>query len=332
MNQENKNIHLPKVLSVTTLVLAFDNLMQLQNLAISTRKTYCGHVRLFLRHFKRNPSEIKFQEIRDYLLSKKFVPKTRDQAKFAINKFYSEVMQELRPLTSLPNAKKPYKLPKFLSVHEIMAITNAITNLKHRAAIQLMYAGALRRSELLNIRFRHLDSKNGTLFIEQSKGAKDRLITLPADTFTVLASYYKKFFVGKKVSRDDFLFPGQGNQQYSEGSLRSILKRAATKANILKYVCLHVLRHSRATHLVMGGVDIHTLADFLGHWDIRTTRIYLHTTKKTMQNKIITADAYLQKILANHHQSPPATNPEQQILTQIQNLLNTSYQPNALPS
>ncbi len=49
---------------------------------------------------------------------------------------------------------------------------------------------------------------------------------------------------------------------------------------------LYTLRHSRATHMMdsmiekKGVVDLHAIANFLGHKDIRSTQVYLHATKK----------------------------------------------------
>lgn len=305
-------------MTVNSFLKEFNDLMEFQNLAVSTRGTYSNHVKYYLRYFRKDPATIPFDEAKQYLLTKIRQPKTRDQAKFAIAKFYNEVVKVLMPFTSIPNAKKGFKLPKSISLPECLRIFSSIDNLKQRTAIQLTYALGLRVSETTALRIKHLSSKDHTIYIEQSKGAKDRLLPVPEETWNLLMEYYRKYFAHKKVSKDMFLFEGMGNEYYSMRSLQSVINRAAKKAGILKRVTMHTLRHSRATHLLTGGMDLYTLADFLGHWDIRTTKIYLHTTKEDMRQKMADADAKLQLILQGRHERKTQ---ESLILEQVRRLL-----------
>jgi site-specific recombinase XerD len=68
---------------------------------------------------------------------------------------------------------------------------------------------------------------------------------------------------------------GDFDSRYSQRGVQFVVKQASKKANILKEVCVHTLRHTFATHLLEDGLDILTIKNLLGHEDIETTMIYL---------------------------------------------------------
>jgi site-specific recombinase XerC len=66
-----------------------------------------------------------------------------------------------------------------------------------------------------------------------------------------------------------------------DATFQKAIRLAAEKARIDKRVTPHTLRHSFATHLLASGTGIRDLQDLLGHADISTTQIYLHTAQHT---------------------------------------------------
>ena len=60
------------------------------------------------------------------------------------------------------------------------------------------------------------------------------------------------------------------------------LKGLVKKAGLLKQISLHSLRHSIATHLLMNGLSLEQVRDFLGHANLETTQIYLHEITGTI--------------------------------------------------
>jgi integrase/recombinase XerD len=71
--------------------------------------------------------------------------------------------------------RREHKLPNVLSKQEVASILGALSNLKHRTMLSLIYACGLRRSELLNLKPENIDSKRHLLIILNAKGKKDRV-------------------------------------------------------------------------------------------------------------------------------------------------------------
>ncbi len=139
----------------------------------------------------------------------------------------------------------------FLSKDEIKQILNAPSNIKHKAMLSLIYSCGLRRSELLNLRLKDIDSKRGLIIIKQAKGKKGRIVPLSMKKLDMLRDYY----TGYKPK--ECLFEGQSSiGLYDERSLQQVLKQSLEKSNIKKPVTLHWLKHSYETHLLENGNDL----------------------------------------------------------------------------
>ncbi len=144
--------------------------------------------------------------------------------------------------------------------------------------LSLIYACGLRRSELLNLKPVHIDSKRHLLIVLNAKGKKDRVVPVSDKTIGMLRDYYKIY--RPKI----WMFEGQiAGEPYSETSLQDVLKHAVRKANIHKPVTLHWLRHSYATHLLESGTDLRYIQELLGHKSSKTTEIYTHVTEKSLE-------------------------------------------------
>ncbi len=87
----------------------------------------------------------------------------------------------------------------------------------------------------------------------------------------------------KQYKPDRWLFEGARPGRYlSTRTVEKILEHVAKKAGIRKEISVHTLRHSFATHLLEGGVDLRYIQEILGHKDSKTTEIYTHVSTKSI--------------------------------------------------
>lgn len=202
-------------------------------------------------------------------------------------KFYS--FTQINDL-QLERPKKSKKLPEILSQEEILNIISVTHNLKHRAIIALLYSCGLRISELINLRLQdfHIDRKQ--LIVKNSKGRKDRYVSLADSFLPLLSNYYHSF------TPNFYFIEGTKGGKYSAESVRQFLKKSCLKANIKKRVTPHTLRHSYATHLLENGVDIRYIQSLLGHAKPETTMIYTHVKRKDLMEIQNPLDTALKKI------------------------------------
>jgi integrase/recombinase XerD len=175
-----------------------------------------------------------------------------------------------------PRREKP--IPNVLSKEDVKRLLDSPYNLKHRAMLSLIYSCGLRRSELLNMTLRDIDSDRMVVIIRQGKGKKDRIVPLSPKLLELLRDYFRSH----RPKR--FLFEGQTGDQYSAKSLESVLKQALHRTGIDKPVTLHWLRHSYATHLLEAGTDLRSIQELLGHKSSKTTEIYTHVSTRHIQN------------------------------------------------
>lgn len=250
----------------------------------STLKTYSEALKSFLIFYRdKSIAEITNEDViiynNEFILKNNLSASYQNQIVNAIKLFFTTVRATKIEIDKIHRPKRSKLLPNVLSKEEIKAILGALTNVKHKAMLSLIYACGLRRSELLNLTFDDIQSDRKLLIIKQSKGKKDRIVPLSDKILEMLREYYKSYKPKK------WLFEGQQeNTKYSDRSLEEVLKKSIRLARINKPVSLHWLRHSYATHLLENGTDLRYIQELLGHSSSKTTEIYTHVSTKSIQN------------------------------------------------
>lgn len=239
--------------------------------SISTQENYISQVKSFLYYFKDQiePKSIPNDLIKNWLLEAK-TTNTRKHRLCAINSFYLLTVRMPDKVGRIPYPKSEKKLPIVLSVEEIQRMFSVCENKKHKVILALLYSCGLRVSELINLKWSHVDRSRMIINIIQAKGNKDRQVGLSPDLIPLLESYWNEY------KPKEYILNGQSSLQYSDRSVGEVIKQLAEKAGINKRVYTHLMRHCSFTHMVENGIDINLIQKLAGHSNVKTTAIYTH--------------------------------------------------------
>lgn len=264
------------------LVYEFVSYLELAGMSLSTIKQYKKILVDYLV-FINNPYRATSKNLINFALTKHSTAH-RKQTQGVFKHFYRAIIPLPDILVALPKIKNPKKIPVILTEQEASFVCNGLLNIKHRAILSLIYYGALRVGEAVNLKVEDLNSKNNTVHIKLAKGSKDRIVPLPGQVMDLLIAYYRNY-----KPKTNFFYSYKKQDKYSSKSIRKVLKKALYLQGITKKITPHSLRHSRATHLLNSGMDIRFIQELLGHANIKTTQLYLRVSHTQLQEQLKTA-------------------------------------------
>lgn len=244
--------------------------------SLETQKNYISQVNSFLFHFKDEvePKAISTEKIKIWLLQAQTI-NTRRHRLCAVKSFYEISVMMPAKIDKIPYPKKEKQLPLVLSEAEVQKMFDVCENLKHKVIFAILYSCGLRVSELINLKWKHIDRSRMIINIIAAKGNKDRQVMLSEDLIPLLTNYCREY----KLQKSEYVLTGQNNApQYSATSVLQVVKQLANKAGLNKRVYTHLIRHCAFTHMVEHGTDINLIQRLAGHSSVKTTNIYLHTS------------------------------------------------------
>lgn len=158
------------------------------------------------------------------------------------------------------------KLPKYIDKVKVDELIETALDNRYRDAliIKTLFRTGLRVSELINIEKR--DIKQDALIVRDGKGNKDRAVTIDNDLRMDLIQR------ADGLNKHDKLF------DMTRQNVFRIVKKYAKQVGDIEHITPHTLRHSYAVYCLKSGCRLTSVARWLGHSDINTTRIYLELT------------------------------------------------------
>jgi site-specific recombinase XerD len=196
---------------------------------------------------------------------------------------HPEHAESIARVLAIPAKRYDRTLVCFLTPAEVDALLAApdrSTWLGRRdhALLVLALQTGLRVSELTSLTVADLRLGDGPHVRCHGKGRKERATPLTRQTVEVLRAWMRE----RAGADSDPVFPTRQGHPLSVDAIQWLLAKHVNTAKGLcpslrgKTVSPHVLRHTCAVNLLRAGVDIATIALWLGHSDIRATQIYLH--------------------------------------------------------
>jgi site-specific recombinase XerD len=262
----------------------FEQEMRIRNYSPMTIKSYSNSLRTFIRFIApKHPRDLSNQDIRSQLSrmleTGHWSAPSISQLINALRFLYVELYHRPLEIGEIPRPKREKKLPVVLSQEEVLRIFDSVDNLKHKTLLMLIYSAGLRVGESVRLELRDIDPGRKLIHLRGAKGKKDRYTLLSDVMISQLGEYQKVYHP------EEFLFRGaEGKAHLSERSAEKVFAQALESAGILKHATIHTLRHSFATHLLEAGTDLRFIQELLGHSSSKTTEIYTHVSKKSLEN------------------------------------------------
>jgi integrase len=171
---------------------------------------------------------------------------------------------------------------RYLSLEEMGRLLAAAEDSLRPLLITALHTG-FRRGELFQLTWPDVELRRGVIRVVDTKNGERRELPM---TETLRATLQH---MPRRVD-SAYVFPGKGGRRLVD--IRSRFNRALRAAGI-EGVVFHDLRHTFASHLVMAGVDLLTVKEFLGHKDIKMTLRYAHLAPDYKRAAISRLDTYM---------------------------------------
>lgn len=260
-------------------------------------------------------SEINLEDCREWIWMKQqegYSPRSVARAVASLKSFggwlESKQVVHGNPASRLVSPKKQEKLPRVLNEQQITQIFEGLEKkastgdalaLRNLGIMELLYATAIRVSELCGLRIEDVNFVENSIRVT-GKGGKERVVPYGESASKALLQY-------RNASRGQLLSEGRTSREQKGESSRSLenstkfflnsrgcpLKPEGVYKLVSKIIGKdlgggqrgpHVLRHTAATHMLDGGADLRVIQEFLGHSSLESTQIYTHVSNERLAN------------------------------------------------
>lgn len=243
--------------------------------------------------WERGLGQLGSREMRDFVIEaqRRFDRRTLHNHASGLRTFFKFWMrrEKLRknPLLGVPLPKLEKRLPQFLTEEQMKLLLTGPQRLREnegideptagrdRLAMELLYGGGLRVSELVGLSYGDIDFESGVARV-LGKGRKERLCPLGRVAMAVMVKFRNEF--ARESGPASPVVVNAKGQRMDPREVQLMLKRYLALAGLPLDLTPHKLRHSYATHLLNAGADLRLVQELLGHSQLATTQVYTHVS------------------------------------------------------
>ncbi len=231
-------------------------------------------------------------------------PQTRNQRYAAIKSFFRYMiyydpthMAQWQSVMSIRSKKVTGETPKYLSVDGINLFfaqipCSAIKGRRDLTLVSLLYYSGMRVQELVDLVPSSVRHSKPYMVEVHGKGNKRRLVPINETMMEMLIMYMKENKLDMPSKNMYPLFSNSRGDKLTSAGITHILKKYAVLAHkenpslVSDRLTPHWMRHSRAEHLLQGGVNLIAIRDLLGHVSLQTTEIYARINSKAKEDAL----------------------------------------------
>lgn len=207
-------------------------------------------------------------------------------------------MQRVLAIPSRRVARKPMAYLEAADLGAVLAQPDVDTASGRRDAVLLnvLYNTGARCQELIDLRSKDVRLDTPAQVRLTGKGRKTRIVPLTDNTVTLLRGYMEAHGLLMPEAAERPVFGGRHGRPMSRSGVRYLLAKHVRSASgdgtsIPTKVGPHTLRHSKAMHMLEGGVPVVVIRDILGHVDVKTTEVYARANLEMKRRALETAAA-----------------------------------------
>lgn len=243
--------------------------------------------------WNRGFDALETRDMRDFVIEaqRRFDRRTLHNHVSGLRSFFKYWLHQGRlqrnPLAGVPLPKLERRLPKFLTEEQMKRLLTSPQRLleaqgidaheawRDRLAMEFLYGGGLRVSELVGLDYGAVDFESGVARVI-GKGRKERLAPLGRVALAV-AQKFRAEFARRTTPNSPVLINADGSRM-TVRAVQRMLKRYLVLEGLPLDLTPHKLRHSYATHLLNAGADLRLVQELLGHAQLVTTQVYTHVS------------------------------------------------------
>jgi integrase/recombinase XerC len=186
-----------------------------------------------------------------------------------------------KPDRHLPRVLTRMQMDRMLDGLEARAATDDPNAIRDLAVIELLYASALRVSEVTGLDVPDVDLGRLTVRV-LGKGSKERTVPFGVPAATALRRYYDTARPKLLAEPTIAMFLGPRGGRLGSRAVYALVSALLEETPGSGPAGPHALRHTAATHLLDGGADLRAVQEMLGHASLGTTQIYTHVSRERL--------------------------------------------------